>query len=89
MTSAKKFSRAKNAIKLPKKRGRPSNYEKFCRVQGDFFPAEKQAAELLRLPAFRLAAACQDSSAASGNARPQRSEDARPEAALGKPIRIC
>lgn len=89
MIYAKEFARGANLANIPKKRGRPSNYEKFCRVQGDFFPAEKQAAELSRLPAFRLAAACQDSSAASGNARPQRSEDARPEAALGKPIRIC
>ena len=69
-------------IALPRKRGRPSAFEKFCLVQGDLFIAEKKAAELLRLPAFRLVAICTGSGPIPG-ARPQRgtSEDAPPGAA--------
>lgn len=65
-----------------RKRGRPSKWDKFCQRQGDLFPNEKRAAELLRLPAFRLVAAVAVSGPVPG-ARPQRgtSEDAPPGAA--------
>ncbi len=71
-----------NAINAVRKRGRPSNWDKFCQIQGDLFASEKRAAELLRLPAFRLVAAFAVSGPVPG-ARPQRgtSEDAPPGAA--------
>lgn len=89
MIYAEEMLRGNAMSKPPKRRGRPSAWDKFCRVQGDLFLNEKQAAELLRLPAFRLAATCV---ALPGATRPTpaasiASEDVGPVAPLGKPIR--
>lgn len=67
-----------NGMSQPlKKRGRPSAWDKFCRVQGDLFPRDKQAAELLQLPGVT-----RPTPAAS-----VASEDVGPGTPLGKPIR--
>lgn len=89
MICAEEMLRGNGMSQLPKKRGRPSAWDKFCRAQGDLFPNEKQAAELLRLPSFRLAATCV---VLLGAARPTpaasvASEDVGPGAPLGKSIR--
>lgn len=65
-----------------RKRGRPSNLLKYLARQGDLFSEERFLAALSAK--YPMLAMC-----ATPGVRPQRgtSEDARPEDALGKPIR--